>query len=466
MAQQVQLAESQVEELRQSMRGEVITPADATYDEARKVWNGDIDRRPVLIARCTSQDDVRAALAFGRKSGRPMAIHSGGHSFPGHSTVDDGVVIDLRHMNQVIVDPSARRATIGGGAIWSEVDATTAPHGLAVTGGHVSHTGVAGLTLGGGMGHLMRNLGLTIDSLLSAQIITADGQVLRASASENEDLFWAIRGGGGNFGIATELELRLHPIGQTVFGGLIFYPPSTGPDLMRLYNQFCKNCPNEVNTILAYLHAPPFPFVPEEVHFQPGYAVVAVGTDQPTAEQVLQPLREFGPPLFEMLAPLPYHSAVQTLFDPALPHGTKVYLKSHYFQEYSDDVIRVVQENTAKMPPGPSQMLNLQLGGAVSQVPEDATAFGGRSAGFLAMIVGIWDEDTGRDASVQWARGFSKALEPLSLGGTYLNLADEETGERLAASFGREKLDKLAGIKAKYDPENVFSRNQNIKPLK
>ncbi|TMD04858.1 MAG: FAD-binding oxidoreductase [Chloroflexi bacterium] len=459
---QIRLSEREVEHLRDDFSGTVITPDDQAYDEARKVWNGDIDRSPRVIAFCANTKDVQTALAFGRRSGLQIAVRSGGHSLAGHSVVDDGLVIDLRRLNQVSVDPEARRAVVGGGAIWSEVDGATVPHGLAVTGGHVTHTGVAALVLGGGVGHLMRGFGLSSDNLISAELVTADGQLREASASKNDDLFWAIRGGGGNFGIATRLEFQLHPIGETVFGGLLFYAPEQGPDLMRVYNQFAKSTPDEVTTILAYLAAPPAPFVPEQYHFKPGYAVVVVSPDQEVAENAVKPLREFGP-LFEMLAPMPY-PFVQSLFDESLAPGTKVYWKSHYFAEYSDDVIAAIHANTAKMPAGPSQMINLQMGGAVARVPDDATAFAGRSAGFLGMFSGIWEEADERDAAVAWSKGFADSLAPLSLGGTYPNLAGEESEERLIASYGREKYARLARIKTKYDPDNVFRLNQNIVP--
>ncbi|HKR55748.1 MAG TPA: FAD-binding oxidoreductase [Gemmatimonadales bacterium] len=460
----VTIPESSVGELRRSLSGELVTPDDPEYDTARKVWNGDIDRRPAGIARVRSVDDVRAALAFALKEGLQVAVRAGGHSFPGHSIADGALVIDLRHLNQVTVDPDARRVTVGGGAVWGEVDVAIAEHGLGVTGGHVTHTGVAGLTLGGGVGHLMRSLGLSSDNLISAEVVTADGRVLEASETENPDLFWAIRGGGGNFGIATQFVFALHPMPATVFGGLIFYAPKDGPELMRLYNQVCKDMPDEVTTILAYLHAPPLPVVPESLHFKPIYAVIAVATDQAVGEKVLSPLRRFGPPLFEMIGPLPYQPVVQSLFDPALPPGTKGYLNGHYFTELSDRVIDTVHSYTAKMPPGHSQMLFLQLGGAVARVPEDHTAFGGRSAGFLSMFVGIWEETGDRASAVAWARGFTQDTEPLSEGRTYINLADTQTEERLVRAYGKEKYDKLARIKAKYDPDNVFRLNQNIKP--
>jgi len=449
--------------LRQAISGQIVTPHDAAYEDARRVWNGDIDRRPAAIARCATTADVRAALAFARENAYPIAVRSGGHSFPGHSTVDDGIVIDLRQINAVTVEPQTRRAAVGGGAVWSEVDAATLRHGLAVTGGHVSHTGVAGLTLGGGIGHLMRSIGLTCDNLISAEIVTADGRIVNASLTEYAELFWAIRGGGGNFGIATQFEFELHPINEPLYAGMIFFAPETGPELMRLYNDFCGQAPDEVSTILAYLLAPPFPFVPEGVRFTPGYALVVVATDQGLAERSLRPLREFGPPLFEMLAPMPY-AAVQTLFDAANPPGTMGYIKSQYFDEYSEDIIATIHANAAKMPHGPSQMLNVQLGGRVARIPEDSTAFGGRSAGVLGMFFGVWEDVAERETCVAWARQFSAAMEPLSLGSTYMNLTTDESEERLRASYGSEKLAKLARVKAKYDPDNVFRLNHNIRP--
>lgn len=367
-------------------------------------------------------------------------------------------------MSRVTVNQETRRATVGGGAIWAEVDSATVPLGLAVTGGHVTHTGVAGLTLGGGVGHLMRSMGLSSDNLISAQLVTADGQVLQASESENTDLFWGIRGGGGNFGIATEFEFQLHPLPPTVFGGLIFYAPEKGPELMRLYNAICQTMPDEITTILGYLHAPPFPFVPEAVQFKPGYVVVAVCVDQAMGEKVLAPLRAFGPPLFEMLAPLPYYPVIQSLFDPALPHGTKAYINGHYFKEISDDLAAAIHANTAKMPPGPSVALFLQMGGAVGRVAEGKTGFGGRSAGFVSMFTGVWAEAPERSATVDWVRGFSRDTEGLSIGSTYVNVAQTMSEDKLKNSYGSENYDKLARLKAKFDPNNVFRLNQNIKP--
>jgi len=460
----MQASETAIEKLRESMRGEVITPGHETYNEARKIWNGDVDRSPAVIVRCENVEDVKTALAIGRASGLPIAVKCGGHSVPGHSIADGALMIDLRRMNKVVVDAEARRATVQGGAIWSEVDAATQAHSLAVTGGEVSHTGVAGLTLGGGIGHVMRKFGLVVDNLLSAEIVTADGRVLRASPAENDDLFWAIRGGGGNFGIVTEFEFKLWPLGPLVLGGLAFWAPDKGPELMRHYREFCKDCPDEVRTELAYLHAPPFDFVPKDVQLKPGYAFVVAGTDVAVAERAVKKMRSFGPPLFDIIGPMPY-LGLQAMFDPALPPGTKSYLKGHYVNELSDDLIRELHDWTGKMPPGRSMVFVIQMGGAVARVPEDATAVGGRSAAFQTLFVGIWDDPSEKPTRVQWTRGIWDALVPFAHG-AYVNLSDNQDEAALRITYGARKYARLQSIKAKYDPDNLFRLNQNIKPAK
>ncbi|HVS07822.1 MAG TPA: FAD-binding protein [Candidatus Dormibacteraeota bacterium] len=371
-------------------------------------------------------------------------------------------MIDLRRLNAVTVDASTGRAIVGGGAVWAEVDAKTVPVGWVVTGGHVSHTGVAGLTLGGGVGHLMRRFGLTADSLISAELVTADSRLLRVSKDEHPDLFWALRGAGANYGIVTKFEFQLREFSGTVFGGMVFYKPEDGPQLMRLYREFIARAPDSITTILGYLHAPPAPFVPEALRFKPGYAIVVAGTDQPDAERGLKELRSFGPPLFDALGAIPY-GLLQQMLDPAMPWGTRCYLKSHYINSYSDGVLDAIHATTPKMPPGPSQALVIQMGGAVARVPEAATAFGGRSAAGLALFLGVWEHESQRLACRDWARSSSDALEPYA-SGTYVNLADEEPEERLKASYGAEKYTKLSRLKRQYDPDNVFRLNQNIKP--
>jgi len=456
--------EAAFSKLRQVMRGELITEGHADYDAARKVWNGDIDRRPAVVARAANADDVKSAIAYARANNVKIAVLSGGHSWPGNCIADGAIVIDMRTMNEVTVDPKTRTARVGGGALWSEVDAATVTHGLAMTGGHVTHTGVAGLTLGGGVGHLMRKFGLVIDQMESAQVVTADGRLLTASAHENEDLFWAIRGGGGNFGVVTEFTFRLSPLGAEIFGGLAFWAPDQGPELLRKWRELLKNCPDEVTTILAYLHAPPFEVVPESVRLKPGYGLIAPSTDIAIGEKTAQPFRTFGPPLFDLLGPMPY-AAQQSLIDPAMPHGTKSYLKAHYLYELTDDTLAAIHKTALAMPPGRSQMILIQMGGAVERVPEDATAFGGRKALVNAMFVGIWDEDHEKAAIVEWARNAFTALEPWARG-AYVNLSDVQDEAGLKLTYGPEKYARLQKIKAKYDPENVFCLNQNIKPAK
>jgi FAD/FMN-containing dehydrogenase len=460
MAQVV--SDAAVHELREAMVGDVITPDHAAYDEFRKVWNGDVDKRPAIIAVCADVNDVRAALGFGHRQGMEIAVRSGGHSWPGLSTADQALVIDLRRLNKVTIDADARRARVQGGAVWNDVDQAAQQHGLAVTGGHVTHTGVAGLTLGGGLGHLHRKFGLSSDNLISAEVVTVDGRVLRASAEENPELFWGIRGGGGNFGVVTEFEFQLHPLGTTVWGGLLFYAAEQGAELMRTYRQVAATMPDEITTLFAYMYAPPLPIVPEALHFRPIYAVIVVATDAAVGERTVAPLREFGPPLFEMLGEMPY-LAVQGLFDEALPHGTQSYLRSLYFDDYTDEVIARITENCAKLPPGPSQMLNIQMGGAIARVPEGATAFGGRHAGFLGMFVGIWQDPAQKPEIVRWVRDFSEAMSGFSTAGSYVNLSDRQTGAELAATYG-DKLDRLRRLKATYDPDNTLHLNQNISP--
>lgn len=451
-----------IKDLRSTLRGQVITPSNDNYDEARTIWNGDIDRRPAIIARCSSVDDVRAALAFGRSNDLAIAVKSGGHSMPGFSMVDDALVIDTRPMNEVKVDVKAKRATVQGGALWSELDSATQEHGLAVTGGEVSHTGVAGLTLGGGFGHLARKLGLAVDNLLEVQIVTADGEVLRANADENADLFWAVRGGGGNFGIVTEFVFKLSPIGPTVLGGLAFYAADQGPEFLRRYSAFCANCPDEVRTEVGYLHAPPMDFVPKDVQLKPGYAMVVCGTDVDLAEKTVAEMRKFGPPLFDVIGPMPY-LALQSMFDTALAPGTRTYTKARNLNALTDGAIDAITSSCAKMPPGRSMAFLMQMGGAVNRVPDDATAYGGRTAAFQAAFFGIWESEGDKQVNADWARAAWKTLEPHAEG-AYVNLSDTQDLTALEQTYGKAKFEKLRKIKAKYDPENVFRLNQNIPP--
>lgn len=460
------LSESSLRSLRERFKGSLIVPGDAWYEEARKVWNGAIDRRPGLIARCTCVEDVVVAVNFARDNGAVVAVRGGGHSFSGSSTCDEGLVIDLGGMKRIDVDPASRTATAEGGVTWGELDAATQAHGLAVTGGHVTHTGIAGLTTGSGIGHLMRKLGLTSDNLLAADVVLADGRVVRADATDNDDLFWGIRGGGGNFGIVTSFEYRLHELPGPLLAGLAFYNSRQGTELIRLYRDWADTLPDDITTILGYLCAPSFPFVPTEVVGQPGYAIVVVcqGSIQ-AAEKAIAPVRQFGPPLFEMIAPMPYVD-VQQLFDPALPRGTRGYLKTADRTGYSDACIETIVENCARMKPGRSQVFLMQLGGAVGRLAEDATAFANRAAKYMDAYVAIWDDESERDELIAWSRRFWEAMKPHCTGSFNPNFsADDELPDAVAQAYGRAKYARLQALKAKYDPQNLFRLNQNIQPV-
>jgi FAD/FMN-containing dehydrogenase len=458
-------SDTSIRSLRDTFTGDLIRPGDEGYEEARKIWNGAIDKRPGLIARCRSTQDVVAAVNFARDNQVAFAVRGGGHSFPGTSTCDDGLVIDLSGMRKVEVDPGKRTATAEGGVTWGELDAATQAHGLAVTGGHVTHTGIGGLTTGSGIGHLMRKLGLTSDNLLAADIVLADGRTARASADENEDLFWGIRGGGGNFGVVTSFQYRLHEVAGPLLAGLVFYDAKQGRELIRFYREWADTLPDEVTTILGYLCAPPFPFVPPHLVGQPGFAIVMVCQGpHDAAEKAIKPAREFGPPLFEMIAPMPY-VAVQQLFDPALPPGTKGYLKTQDRSGYSDAAIETILENTARMKPGHSQMLLFQLGGAVGRLPEDATAFANRASKYMDAYIAIWEDDSEKDEVIAWSRRFWEEMKPHSRGIFNPNFTgDDEPADVVAQAYGPAKYARLQAIKAKYDPENLFRLNQNIKP--
>jgi hypothetical protein len=459
------LSDELVKSLQQGFRGALIRPGDDGYDDARKVWNGAIDKRPGLVARCTSTEDVVAAVSFARTNDLTFAVRGGAHSFPGNSTCDDGLVIDLSGMKKIDVDPATSTVIAEGGVTWGELDAATQAHGLAVTGGHVTHTGIGGLTTGSGIGHLMRKLGLTSDNLLEAEVVLADGRVVRACADENEDLFWAIRGGGGNFGVVTAFEYQLHELAGPLLAGLVFYDAKQGRELLKFYRDWADTLPDDITTIVGYMCAPPFPFVPPELVGQPGYAIVMVCQGpHDAAEKAIKPARDFGPPLFEMIAPMPY-VAVQQLFDPALPHGTKAYMKSNDRTGYSDACIETILDNCARMKPGHSQILLFQLGGAVSRLPEDATAFAQRSAKYMDAYIAIWEDEAEKEELVAWSRRFWEEMKPHARGTFNPNFdGDNEPADMVAQAYGPAKYARLQAIKAKYDPGNLFRLNQNITP--
>jgi FAD/FMN-containing dehydrogenase len=459
-----QIAEP-VAALRSAMAGTVVVPGDADYDTARRVWNASIDRQPAYVARCAGTPDVVAALAFAREHGLEISVRGGGHSVPGISVGDGGITIDLGALNSVHVDPQTRRARCGGGALLADLDAATQEHGLAVPAGEIGHTGVGGLTLGGGMGWLTRQHGLTLDNLVSAEVVLADGRVVRASDIEHTELFWAIRGGGGNFGIVTEFEFQLHPVGPMISVGLFFYGLDQAAAALRLARDTITDLPPEVSFQIVGMNAPPAPFVPEQYQNEVGVALVVVGFGSPEQHaEVSDRVRAAVPPLFEMITPMPY-TALQTMFDEAMAWGLSSYEKSDYIAEISDEVIDVFTGYVAGKRSPMSVAHMYVLNGAYCAVDEDATAFsGGRTPRLGVFIIAITPDPAAIGAERAWARAFHEALAPLAIGnGTYVNSLASDDGNRIRDSYG-SKYDRLARIKAQYDPQNLFHRNANIAP--
>ncbi|HKY76638.1 MAG TPA: FAD-binding oxidoreductase [Acidimicrobiia bacterium] len=460
----VQLATG-VGSFRERFGGDILVPGDSGYDEARAVWNGDIDRRPAVIARCYTAEQVADAVAFGRQEGLEIAVRGGGHSFAGFSVCDNGLMITLSEMKSVTVDPAARTVRAGGGATWADVDAATEPHGLAVPGGIVSHTGIAGLTLGGGLGWLTRRAGLSCDNLISAEVVTADGRILTASADSHPDLFWAIRGGGGNFGIVTSFEYRLHEVGPLAQLGLFFWGAGQGAEALRYCRDFVKTVPEDMGVILAGQCAPPAPFVPEEYHLVKGWALLIVGWGSPEEhEKIVAPIRADLPPLFEFVSPIP-HIELQKMLDEAYAWGIHAYEKGLYVDELTDEVVTVLADRLPEMTSPLSFLPMLPLSGAYSRVGDDATAFGGRRAPCWAVNIAAAAPDSDALAADRaWVRSFWEALRPHAQNsGGYVNFMSEHDEGRVRSSYG-QKYDRLARIKTTYDPDNVFHRNANIKP--
>ncbi|EHR52781.1 FAD/FMN-dependent dehydrogenase [Saccharomonospora marina XMU15] len=452
--------------LSDSIAGAVIGPDDPEYAEARKVWNGDIDRRPALIVRCASVSDVVAAIRYAREEALEIAVRGGGHSTPGMSAVDDGLVIDLSDINSVEVDPTTKRARVGAGARLAELDAATQEHGLAVPTGLISHTGIAGLTLGGGMGWLTRQAGLTIDNLVSAEMVTADGSVLRVSENENPELFWAIRGGGGNFGVVTEFELALHDVGPTIQFGFLFWDVEQGPELLRLARDTIAALPRELNIVVAGLSAPAAEFVPEQYHLRTGYALMVAGFGSPeTHSEIVDALRAALPPLFDFTAPMPY-VALQQLLDEGSPWGTLCYEKSLYLEDLSDEVISTVCEQLPRKSSANSMLTLYRLDEEYSRPADEDTAFSGsRKPQYAAFVVGMCPTAELLATERVWVRSFWEALTPhIAATGTYVNAIGKSTDDRVRAAYGTEKYERLAKLKSLYDPHNVFHRNANIKP--
>ena len=455
--------ETALGELSASLEGELVRPGDPTYDEHRRVWNGSIDRFPALIARCAGAADVRAAVRFARSTGLPVAVRGGGHSYPGLSVCDGGIVIDLGPMKGIRVDPEARTARVQAGVLWGELDRETQAFGLATTGGIVTHTGVAGLTLGGGIGWLHRKHGLTIDQLLSVDLVTAGGELVKASQTENPDLFWGLRGGGGNFGIVTEFEFRLHPVGPIVLAGPIFWPIEQAPGLLRFYREWSAEAPDELMTMVVQRKAPPLPFVPRELHGELVVAVVCCYAGPlEDGERVVRPLRAFGSPVLDLCEPKPY-VAHQATFDASFPHGWWYYFRACDVAGLTDDVIDVMVEHGRRIVSPITSVAFFQMGGAVARVGESETAFNGRDAAFTFNINGNSKTAEGFEAEREWARAFWSALEPYHTS-VYVNFLMEEGQERIRQAYGAGKYERLKALKRTYDPTNFFRLNQNIPP--
>ena len=448
--------------LRQQVRGDVITKDDEGYEQARLVYNAMIDRRPSVIVRAVNAGDVIAAVNFAREGRLDLAIRGGSHSVPGFGTCDDGLVIDLVRMRGVRVNPEKRTARAEGGATWGDFNAATYPFGLATTGGIISTTGVAGLTLGGGIGYLTRGFGLSLDNLVSADVVTADGRFLMASERENEDLFWAIRGGGGNFGVLTSLEFRVHPV-KDIYGGPMFFELKHVGDVLRFYRDYIKDAPEEMGCFPAFQIAPPLPFIPEKRHGDTFIAMVACWAGPlDRGEKALKPFHDVAPVVAEHVGPMPY-PALNSAFDGLVPPGLQHYWKANFVKELTDDAIQAHIENGPKVPAVNSTMHIYPINGACHRVASDATAFGHRDANFATVIAGMWPDPNQNKANIKWVRDYYDATAPLSEQGGYINFAAEDDQGRAPANFGKN-YNRLVQVKRAYDPDNLFHVNQNIKP--
>ena len=456
------LGEATLQELREGVRGDVITPADPDYAEARLVWNGVHDAHPAVIVRCTGAADVIAAVGFARSNDLPIAVRGGGHSLPGFSTCDDGIVIDLSRMNEVHVDPANRRATVGGGAVWADVDHETQAHGLATTGGLVSTTGVAGFTLGGGIGWTMRKFGLACDNLIAADVVTADGSVVHASVNEHRDLLWGLRGGGGNFGIVTQFEFMLHPLGPTVYAGPIFYPAEAASDLLRTFREWAGDAPDDITALVNLTTAPPLPVIPAEWHGKKVAAFIATSSGPlEGGDSLVAPFRAVAEPIADLLGPMPY-GVIQTLIDPLWERGINAYFKATNLARLDDELIEKLCKIHLEAP-GPQCEIHVhQMGGAVGRVDASATAFSERSMPYVLNAVAGWRDPSERGAHTEWARAVIAAGSDASTGRAYVNFLGDTDSAR--SSYGDETYARLVALKNEYDPTNVFRLNQNIEP--
>jgi FAD/FMN-containing dehydrogenase len=443
---------------------EVLEPGQPGYDEARRVFNGMVDRSPAMIVRCSDTADVVAAIELARERRLPLSVYGGGHGVTGSAVIDGGLCIDLRGMKTAVVDPDARTLVADGGLTWGEIDAATQEHGLAVTGGRMTTTGIGGLALGSGSGWLERKLGYTCDSLLKAEVVTADGKVVTASADENSDLFWGLRGGGGNFGVVTRFTMRLHPVGPLLLAGMLLYPGEMARDVLRNWRDFMAGAPDEVGGAVAFMTAPPADFVPEPARGKPMVGVMCTYAGPvEDGQQVLEPLMSFGPPVVTMVQPMPY-VAVQQMIDAGNPTGMRNYWSADFFAELPDEAVDTLV-TIASQPQSPlSQVVVFPGGGAVSRVPEDESAFGERHAPWNIHYLSIWLDPADDDTNIAHTRSLAQAMKPWTSGRAYLNFIGDEGTDRVAAAFGPEKYARLRALKKVWDPDNLFRHNQNIPP--
>jgi FAD/FMN-containing dehydrogenase len=456
------MARPTIDQLREQVRGDVIAPDGGAYEEARKVYNGMIDKRPAVVVRPVNAGDVIAAVNFARESGIDLAIRGGSHGVPGFGTCDGGVVIDLSRMKGVRVDPAKRAARAEGGATWGDLNAATHAFGLATTGGIISTTGVGGLTLGGGIGYLARGLGLSCDNLISADVVTADGRFLVSTENVNADLFWALRGGGGNFGVVTSFEFKLEPI-KDIYGGPMFFELEDAGDVIRFYRDFIVDAPEKFGGFPAFQIAPPLPFIPGNRHGETFLAFVACWAGPlDEGEAVLKPLHDVAPVVAEHVGPMPY-PALNAAFDPLYPPGLQHYWKANFVKELTDDAIEAHLAHGPKVPVVSSTVHIYSINGACHRVAPDDTAFAYRDATFATVIAGMWPDPAANEANIKWVRDYYDATAPLSEEGGYINFMAEDDQSRIKANY-KGNYDRLVDVKRKYDPDNLFHLNQNIKP--
>lgn len=452
------------DQLQERMSGPVLAPEDPDYDLARRIWNGAIDRKPALVARCRGTADVLAAVRFARERDLPATIRGGGHSVAGHAVCDDALMIDLSLMTGVRVDPVGRTATAQGGCLQGDVDRETQAFGLAVTGGLVSHTGIGGLTLGGGIGWLMRKAGLALDNLRAADVVTADGELVVAGPDRDADLFWAVRGGGGNFGAVTSFTYDLHPVGPSVLAGMIIHEMDNAPAVLAFARDYLADAPEEVGLLVTLRLAPALPIIPERLHGRPIVGLVLCYAGPAVdGERVVRPLRAFGTPVLDTVTPKPY-LAHQQMFDAAFPHGRHYYWRSRKLPPLTDGSIDAIIANAARITSPLSTVSIFTLGGAVARVPEADTAYPGRDAAHEIITVAAWEAgDPEPERHLAWIRRFSSSLEPHAVG-AYVNFMADARQDQIRSAYGADRYDRLAALKRRYDPTNFFRFNQNILP--